>query len=55
MLEFVKSTAPPKQHLARRRWSDLLCYATTVLDRRGREAAACSCYATDQKAYAELL
>ena len=27
----------------------------TVLDRRGLEAAACSCYATDQKAYAELL
>lgn len=27
----------------------------TVLDRRGLEAAACSCYARDQKAYAELL
>jgi CRP-like cAMP-binding protein len=27
----------------------------TVLDRRGLEAAACSCYATDRQAYAELL
>ena len=27
----------------------------TVLDRRGLEAVACSCYATDRKAYAELL
>jgi len=27
----------------------------TVLDRSGLEAAACSCYATDRKAYAELL
>ena len=26
-----------------------------VLDRRGLEAAACSCYATDQKAYADLM
>lgn len=27
----------------------------TVLDRNGLEAAACSCYATDSKAYADLL
>ena len=27
----------------------------TVLDRKGLEAAACSCYATDRKAYARLL
>ena len=27
----------------------------TVLDRRGLEAAACSCYATEQDAYTELL
>lgn len=27
----------------------------TVLNRRGLEAAACGCYATDQKSYAELL
>jgi hypothetical protein len=26
-----------------------------VLDRAGLEAASCSCYATDQKTYAELL
>ena len=29
--------------------------ALTVLDRSGLEAAACSCYATDQHAYAQLL
>jgi Mn-dependent DtxR family transcriptional regulator len=27
----------------------------TVLDRGGLEAAACSCYAADQQAYAELI
>ena len=27
----------------------------TVLDRKGLEAAACSCYAADQKVYAKLL
>jgi Mn-dependent DtxR family transcriptional regulator len=27
----------------------------TVLDRLGLEAAACSCYAADRKAYAEVL
>ena len=27
----------------------------TVLDRSGLEAAACSCYASDRRAYAELL
>ena len=27
----------------------------TVLDRSGLEAAACGCYAADQKAYADLM
>jgi hypothetical protein len=27
----------------------------TVLDRRGLEAAACSCYAADRKIYAKLM
>jgi len=27
----------------------------TILDRRGLEKAACGCYATDRKAYAEML
>ncbi|MDP1694401.1 MAG: Crp/Fnr family transcriptional regulator, partial [Candidatus Woesearchaeota archaeon] len=27
----------------------------TVLDRKGLEAAACSCYAADRQTYAELL
>jgi len=27
----------------------------TVLDRPGLEAAACDCYAADQKAYAEMI
>jgi CRP-like cAMP-binding protein len=29
--------------------------AIEVLNRRGLEAAACSCYATDRKAYAKIL